>query len=224
MREEHLIVPRHARYYARGPAEGATELWIACHGYGQLAASFLAQLSVLDDGTRLVAAPEGLSRFYLPGEGATPGATRVHGPAVAASWMTREDREHEIADQMSYLDLLRDVLRDRVAAGAPVSVLGFSQGAATASRWAIRARSRVRRLIIWGALLPPELASDDAVREKLAGTSVAMVRGDRDALVPAAAVEEQVAWLESLGLHTTLHTFPGGHRLDDDTLRAVAMG
>ncbi|MFL5521990.1 MAG: hypothetical protein ACJ8B6_13695, partial [Gemmatimonadales bacterium] len=55
-----LIVPRTARYYTLGPTHGfPRELWFVCHGYGQLAGRFLRQFAPLDDGTRLIVAPEG---------------------------------------------------------------------------------------------------------------------------------------------------------------------
>ena len=38
-RELHLTVPRTARYWTLGePGPGLRQVWIACHGYGQLAA------------------------------------------------------------------------------------------------------------------------------------------------------------------------------------------
>ena len=67
----------------------ARELWYVLHGYGQLAAPFLEEFRAIDDGTRLIVAPEALSRFY---EG--DAQARLHKDAsVGASWMTREDRE-----------------------------------------------------------------------------------------------------------------------------------
>ncbi len=46
--------------------------------------------------------------------------------------MTKEDRENEIAD---YVDFLDAVFGEVVTPGARVTVLGFSQGVATAARW-----------------------------------------------------------------------------------------
>src|ERR671913_1620 len=91
-----LVVPRTARYYTLGPTHGfPRELWIVCHGYGQLASRFVSQFAALDDGTRLIVAPEALSRFYLD---PIPKRRNEASPRVGASWMTREDRESEIAD------------------------------------------------------------------------------------------------------------------------------
>src|SRR6476469_3720019 len=103
------VVPRTARYYTLGPTHGfPRELWFVCHGYGQLASRFLRQFAPLDDGTRLIVAPEALSRYYLD-----PVAERRHQrePRVGASWMTREDRFAEIVDYVSYLDQLAGEVR-----------------------------------------------------------------------------------------------------------------
>ena len=47
-----IRVRRTARYYTLGPTHGfPRELWIVCHGYGQLAGKFLRQFAPLDDGS-----------------------------------------------------------------------------------------------------------------------------------------------------------------------------
>src|SRR5712691_10353388 len=97
-----IEVRRTARYFTLGPTHGfPRELWIVCHGYGQLANRFLSHFSPLDDGTRLVVAPEGLSRFYVDplSERRTQSV-----PRIGASWMTKEARQSEIDDYIAYLD------------------------------------------------------------------------------------------------------------------------
>ena len=112
-----LAVRRTARVAVLGPeGPGVRELWYVLHGYGQLAAPFLEEFRAIDDGTRLIVAPEALSRFY---EG--DAKSRLHKDArVGASWMTREDREAEIADYLGYLDS-RPRLHARAAGGREVA-------------------------------------------------------------------------------------------------------
>src|SRR5439155_683249 len=126
MHEHHLSVSRTARYFTLGERSAAeAEVGFACHGYGQLAARFLEKLRVLDDGTRYLVAPEGLSRFYLS---ESPTERRV-----GASWMTREDRLAEIADYVQYLDAVyQEVFGLLDRSQVTVHALGFSQGVATA--------------------------------------------------------------------------------------------
>ena len=121
-REHRLSVPRSARCFSQG-GEAAVEGWVVLHGYGQLASRFLRSLESLATPSRLVVAPEGLSRFYLD----------AGGGKVGASWMTKEDRVREIEDYLAYLDLVRATLMPPV----PLTILGFSQGVATAARWAV---------------------------------------------------------------------------------------
>jgi predicted esterase len=210
----HLVVPRTARYLTVGSAaDDTSEVWFLCHGYGQLASDLLRQGKALDAPGRLVVAPEALSRFYHEDH-----------EKVGASWMTREDRRIEIEDYVRYLDLLYDTLfavldRSRVQVGA----LGFSQGVATAARWVARGRARIDRLVLWGSALPPEL-DDDGSLAPLRAVKLTLVSGTRDQFLGEKEWAEQQARLEHHGIEYEKRTFSGGHRLDDDTLRAIADG
>ena len=73
MSEHRFTTTRSARYFLLGePGPAVRDLWIACHGYGQLAADFLESFGGIAAPDRLVATPEGLSRFYIgePGKDA----------------------------------------------------------------------------------------------------------------------------------------------------------
>ncbi|HEX6631564.1 MAG TPA: hypothetical protein VF048_10745, partial [Gemmatimonadaceae bacterium] len=128
VREHHLTVARTARYVTVGDAERPRRVWLALHGYGQLAAPFAARCRPLAGDQAIVVAPEALSRFYVETTG-----VRSHAQArVGATWMTREDRLAEIGDYVAYLDqLVAHVGAELAAADAELCVLGFSQGAAT---------------------------------------------------------------------------------------------
>ncbi|HEU4629600.1 MAG TPA: hypothetical protein VFS08_07625, partial [Gemmatimonadaceae bacterium] len=65
LREHHLTVARTARYVTVGDAERPRRIWLALHGYGQLAAPFAARCRPLADAQAVVVAPEALSRFYV---------------------------------------------------------------------------------------------------------------------------------------------------------------
>ena len=147
-REYHIPVTKTARYWTLGDADGAVaDVWFVLHGYKQLARRFLKRFAPIAGASRLIVAPEALSRFYVRSQ---PGR---HGPesVVGATWMTREDREVEIRDYVAYLDRLAETVG--VGEGAP-TILGFSQGVATATRWAVHGRVRPRRLILWGDVTP----------------------------------------------------------------------
>jgi len=201
MRSLRLSVSRSARCFALG-GESATEAWVVLHGYGQLASRFLAGFAPVATPSRLVVAPEALSRFYLDA-----GTGRV-----GASWMTREDRASEIADYLAYLDQVRADLIPPV----PLTVLGFSQGVATAARWAVATTPAPVRLVCWGGLMPEEIP---AVR--LAECLVTYVVGEREEWAPLSAVEGQAASLRGAGSTVDVLEFDGGHEIDPAVLHRL---
>jgi len=216
--EHHVTVPRTARYYTLGAAGAETRaVWIVCHGYGQLANEFIARCAAVDDGAHLIVAPEALNRYY---HDTRPGASQTSG--VGATWMTKEDRASEITDQITYLDTLyatifRDVAREAVR----VTALGFSQGAATVARWLSHTRLPVDRAIFWAGSIPEDvpLGADTALRR----AELVMVIGSRDGYATPERVARQAAALKAADKSFTVIEFEGGHRLDDETLRTLAL-
>ncbi len=214
-----IVVPRTARYYTLGPTHGfPRELWFVCHGYGQLASRFIRQFASLDDGSRLIVAPEGLSRFYLD-----PIPKRRHDPSprVGATWMTREDRESEIADYVSYLDRVAEEVRRSLTGAAPrIVVLGFSQGTATVCRWLASSAMRADQLVLWEGTVPPELDLA-AWADRLHGAAITLVAGERDEMVPPAAMAAEAERLSAAGVAFTLHRFDDGHTIAESGLRLL---
>jgi predicted esterase len=215
-----IVVPRSARYYSRGPTHGfPREVWIVCHGYGQLAGRFIEQFAGLDDGTRLIVAPEALSRFYLD---PIPVRREHRNPRVGATWMTREDRESEIADQVTYLDLVAGEVRQHLTGASPrLVVFGFSQGTATVCRWLAASEVRADNLVLWAGGIPPELDLA-AWATRLRGASITLVAGDADTMVPPEAVAREAERLSSAGVAFHAHRFSGEHHVDADALVLVA--
>src|SRR5947209_19668799 len=110
------------------------ELWFVLHGYAQRAEDFIKKfLPIANDGM-LIIAPEALSRFYAKGFAGD----------VAASWMTREDRIHEIEDYIRYLDILYAEVKFRISHPVQrIVALGFSQGCPALLRWQAMGNSPV---------------------------------------------------------------------------------
>ncbi|MCI0436772.1 MAG: phospholipase [Gemmatimonadetes bacterium] len=215
--DRHLEVRRSARIVELGAASsGLRQVWIVCHGYGQLARRFLRRFEPIADGSRLIVAPEALNRFYLDG------GTGPHGPEsrVGATWMTREDRLADIEDYVRYLDAVHDDVFGRVdRAAVALHVLGFSQGTATVARWGARTRARIDRLLLWSGTLPPELAlTPDTFR----GARLTFVLGDRDPWASPATIDATRARVETAGLDFDLVRFDGGHDLDAVALARLA--
>lgn len=202
MEERHIPVRRTARYHTLGNASSAREIWFVIHGYGQLARFFLSAFEGMED-DRFIVAPEGLSRFY----------TDDTFSRVGSSWMTREDRDEEIADQINYLDELARSVRRECPTTATIHVLGFSQGVSTASRWARLGSTSISHLVLWGGSMPPELEADD-LRKQWSAIRIDLVHGSEDALVNEEKLLQNEAKLRAAGLRFGSQRFPGGHELD----------
>jgi len=217
--QRHIAVRRSARYFLLGePSPEINDVWFVCHGYGTLASDFIREFEGIAHPQRLIVAPEALSRFYVAdGEG-------FHGPdsKIGATWMTREDRETEIADYVAYLDDLYDeIFRVVPRSKAYVTALGFSQGGATANRWLTRGRAKADRLLMWGSLI----ATDSDLNQAAAffrTVELDIIYGTRDKFADSGTIANYEKLLRESSIPYKLFTFDGGHRMDRETLRSLA--
>ncbi|TAE29641.1 MAG: phospholipase [Cytophagales bacterium] len=213
--EHHLTVQRTARYFTMGGnplgevSDQTTDLWFCLHGFGQLAQYFSRKFTDVADDKTIVVVPEGLSRLYLNGEY----------NRVGASWLTREDKEHEIRDFLAYLNQLYDTI---LAGSSPeklrITVLGFSQGAATACRWIEDGHIRVDRLFLWAGFFPNGLA-DVIQPNTLKAVETHYVYGRQDEYIeqmpdPEAYIQRIQADLPSV----RITAYEGDHRVDSGVL------
>lgn len=199
-----------APYFLLGaPGPKIRQIWFVCHGYGQLAKYFIRKFSALDDGSRLIVAPEGLSRFYLQGTSGKSGAT----------WMTREERETDIENYLTYLEVLGTcIANQQEMAGLHITFLGFSQGAATAARWLTETSLKVDRFILWAGILPPDLDREKA-RKKLKASENYLVLGSQDPYITEARIEEQRQIWSALDVrHPQVKYFEGVHEINQEAL------
>lgn len=147
MPEAHLSINKTARYAYEGNTKTPKEVWLVLHGYGQLAPFFLKKFEAFKHPHRLILAPEGLHRFYLQG---------LNGK-VGASWMTKEARETDIADYLLWLDHLAQQFEGVIQQCEKLLLFGFSQGAATAARWACQSAVDFTDVVLWAAAFPTDL-------------------------------------------------------------------
>ena len=217
--EHHISVQRAARYFTLGePGPAITDLWFACHGYGQLAAEFAKEFECIEAPDRLIVVPEALSRFY------GPAGTGFHAAdaKIGATWMTREDRDNEIIDYVNYLDLLYEkVVRGLDRSKLRINVLGFSQGGATANRWLTRGKAKADRMIMWGSLLASD-ADLNAAAEFFRNVELTIVYGVRDQFGNPEMIADYEKTLRDKGIAYSLMSFDGGHRMDREALKKLA--
>ncbi len=212
MTENQIEFNFHARYYKLGEINSSThQIWFVLHGYGQLAQYFIRKFRILESKNICVIAPEGLSRFYLePLENSGRKNNRV-----GATWMTRENRETDIANYLTYLDsILQKEVKD---SSVPVTILGFSQGSATASRWAVNGHVKFERLILWAGILPPDMNLREGSKT-FQGKKLQFVFGTRDPFLTDNRFTEMRALTEKFHAAVEEISFEGEHDIDEGTL------
>ena len=208
MKQASLNFGFEARYFQLDEIGKSTKnLIFVLHGHGQLAEYFLRKFSVLDDGSNCIVAPEGLSRYYLEGFSGRVGAT----------WMTKEDRLRDIRNYLSYLNSLYDQFRPKLQANTKVTVLGFSQGAATASRWVASEAMEFDQLILWAGIFPPDMDFRFA-SGKFHSKTIKYVYGIHDPFLTADKLEEMRVLSDRLHVSPEVISFDGVHEIEEKIL------
>jgi len=190
-------VSTHGRYIVEPPRTEPAPVLVGFHGYAEDAEAQLERLRTIPGvESWLVVSIQGLHRFY-----------RGRDRAVVASWMTRQDRELLIADNLAYVTaVLEEIKRHHQVTGAVVFA-GFSQGVAMAFRSACRLPEPATAVIAVGGNVPPELD-----RDALARIPAALVgRGVRDEAYAKKTWQDDQSRLRAAGVDVRAKTFGCGH-------------
>jgi predicted esterase len=201
--EQKLSAPKTFRYWISGDLEKANKLLFVLHGYGQLAEFFIRKFKEIPE-DYLVIAPEGMHRFYLNG---TSGR-------VGASWMTKEDRESDIADNLNWLSQLFIKLTKQKKIKKTI-LLGFSQGGATAARWFYGKNVQLDQLILWASVFPPDLEKSLIQ----SNSNNYFVIGTEDEYYNTEALKSEIEFHKKIGFRTL--QFAGKHEIDIKTLNSI---
>jgi predicted esterase len=165
------------------------------HGYSETAAIQLPRLEAIpgSDAWTLVSV-QALHRFY-----------RGRTQDVGASWMTHEDRETMIADNVAYVTAALELVPDD--AGKGIIYAGFSQGVSMAFRAAIRGPGPAAGVIAVGGDVPPELLADPATRFP----PIFLARGTADEWYTTAKYDRDVAALRTRGADVQTFVYEAPH-------------
>jgi len=185
----------HGRYLVRPPATSAP--WPALfsfHGYGEDAATNLAAVESIPDLDHwLIVAIQALHPFYTKKQ------------QVVASWMTRQDRELAIDDNIRYVQRVVDaVTREFACAG--IVFAGFSQGVAMAYRAA--AHISAAGVIALAGDVPPDITR---TAERSVLPHVLVGRGTADEWYTEQQMAADVERLKMLATAVETCVFQGGH-------------
>ncbi len=193
-----------AQYWlSQQPTGVETEIWIVLHGYGQLSEFFLKKFQPLFDKNRLIIAPEATNYGYL----------KAFTGRVGANWMTKHERELAIKNNHVYLDKLLETLLENYDHQPVINVLGFSQGAATATRWVCQLKYHIFKLVLWSGGFAYDLTFDK-VSVKLKDSMIFIAVGENDEFVSKEAIEKQEEFIRMMNLPVSRIFYPGGHELD----------
>lgn len=197
----------HGRFLVDVPAvAGPYPLLVGFHGYGENADRHLEHLRAIPGADSwLLVAVQGLHRFY---------ASRTE--EVVASWMTRQDREEAIADNVDYVNGVLGAIAATHATRALVFA-GFSQGVAMAYRAAAFGARPSSGVIALGGDIPPDVRD----RPGRALPPVLVGRGERDGYYTADKLAADVAHLQSAGVAAQVAVYEGGHEWTDGFRRAA---
>jgi predicted esterase len=179
-------------------------LLVGFHGYMETAAIQMKRLEAIPGSERwTLVSVQALNRFYK-------GRTEE----VVAGWMTRQDREAAIADNISYIDNVVEATR---VGSEPIVFVGFSQGAAMAFRAGVRGEAGAAAICAVGGDVPPELLADAGSRFP----RVLLARGKRDEWYTADKLAKDVAALRARGEEPQTLTYDGAHDWTPEVAAAI---
>lgn len=202
--KHYLEAPSTFRYVTHG-SEKAPHLLIVLHGYGQLAEYFIRKFTHLESNFFIVA-PEGMHRFYLKGSSGR----------VGASWMTKEERQLDIQTNLNWLNTLLAKLTSENTY-QKISLLGFSQGGATAARW-FYATNQFDHFISWASIFPPDLEQELTKTPNTSKTNFFVIGTNDEFVTP----NEQTNLIQSYQLkgYQTI-VYEGTHAIDSVCLQKI---
>jgi predicted esterase len=184
----------HGRYLVEIPEHSRATL-IGFHGYQENAAITLEVLRQIAKGRSIgLVSIQGLHRFY----------TKAN--EVIASWMTKEDRELAIADNLAYVSRVMSAVADEYGITRPLIYVGFSQGVAMAYRAAALVQRPCDGVIALAADVPPDVAPLAASIPR-----VLLGRGTEDQWYTSEKAAKDREVLQGAGVTVSEHVFEGGH-------------
>ena len=205
--ERHIAALVHGRFLLETPPDPqGRPLLVGFHGYGETAERHLDELRRIPGASEwALCAVQALHPFYnRTGE-------------VIANWMTKQDRELAIHDNIRYAASVVAEVRRTLPVPDRLVYAGFSQGAAMAYRAAAAGGHPCHGVIVLGGDVPPELEARD-----LAGfPPVLLAGGTREEWYTPDKMRRDVELLRRKGVDVRPLVYEGGHEWTDE-FRAAA--
>ncbi len=202
------IVPTltHGRVLVREARAAAQKgLLVGFHGYMETAQIQMERLEAIAGSSPwTLVSIQGLHRFY-----------RGRSEQVVASWMTREDREEAIADNLAYVSAaLEQVPHDH---STRVVYIGFSQGVAMAFRAGLLGVARTLAIAAVGGDVPPELLTNAGLQFP----AILFTRGARDEWLTQARFDRDAGAMAARGVALTTKVYDGAHEWNAEVSQTI---
>jgi len=209
MDERTIPTTTHGRYIVVPPANpGPAPMLVGFHGYGEQAELHAGRLRAIPGSDRwLIVSIQGLNRFY---------ERRTN--EVVACWMTRQNRDLAIADNLAYVASVVEAVGREWPTTYTLVYAGFSQGVAMTFRAAVASPRQPSGVIAVGGDVPPEIELADLCRVR----SALVCHGSSDEYYTAAIFAKDLGRLRDADVHVRPLEFAGGHEWSDEVVRAAA--
>ena len=203
-----IETPTHGRVLVSRPVGASNVTLVAFHGYAQGADEMMSELRTTPGSENwTIASVQGLNRFYARRDERT-----------VASWMTRQDRDQVIADNIEYVNRVFDAIAHAGPGVSATYVLGFSQGVAMAYRAGLLTRHRVNGIVAIGGDIPPDTKAVHASD----WPRVLVAAGDTDHWFTPDKVAADETFLQTHSVEHQVLRYAAGHVINDDVRAAVA--
>jgi predicted esterase len=223
-----ILVPAtvHGRVFIEPdePAAGSSSTLVGFHGYAQTGGDMMDELRRIPGAAAWTRVSiQALNRFYIRGDA-----------QVVSCWMTREDREQAIADNIAYVDAALEhpalstertqhpapsTLHPAPGTRHPLVFVGFSQGVAMAYRAALMGVHPAAGIIALAGDIPPDVKTDAPTRHPWPKVLIGV--GDKEQWYTGAKLDEDLAFLKGRAIDHSVVRFAGGHEWTDEFRNAA---
>jgi len=185
-------------------------IWVVFHGIGYLSKYFLKYFDELNPVDNYIIAPQAPSKYYLNN-------SYKH---VGSSWLTKENTEIEIKNNLKYLDAI--LAKEMILSTCNLIIFGFSQGVSMAVRWVAQRKIVCDQLVLYAGGIPNELNEKDFAH--LGNTQVTIIIGNQDEYLTKErlSIEREKSRTIFNG-RAKEHIFNGGHVVKKELINSLII-
>ncbi|MGB5226641.1 MAG: esterase [Eudoraea sp.] len=186
-------------------------VWIVFHGIGYLSKYFLKYFDELNPEDNYIIAPQAPSKYYLNN-------SYKH---VGASWLTKENTETEIINNLNYLDAILE--EETILSNRNLIIFGYSQGVSMAARWVAQRKIVCNQLVLYAGGIPNELNATDFTHLGN-NTQITIIIGNKDEYLTKErlSIEREKSRTIFNG-KAKEHIFDGGHIVKKELINSLII-